>query len=167
MSLLLWRVGVPLAALMGGLIGLIQIVSLVLVVSPVVTMPLMMGVAGMFAALAAAWAGNLLAPNRSGSRLLPIVGISEITAALLAVAILSLAMVLEQAGPSAPDLLLPLLVVSLLVLAAGASLATWRLRYPGRHLRRDALATLGLLALTVVVVAVAVYLAFVLGLVGA
>ncbi len=167
MSAFLWRTGVPVVAMVAGLIGLVQTATLVLVISPLVTVPLMMGVGGMFAALGAAWAGNILAPDRSGSRLLAIVGASEVAAALLAVATLGLALALEQTGRSAPDLLFPVLAVSLLVLTAGASLATWRFRYQGRRLGRDAVATVGLFAATVLVIVATIALSFFLGLVGA
>lgn len=166
MNAFLWRTGVPVVALVAGVIGLAQVASLMLVISPVVTVPLMMAVGGMFAALGAAWAGNILAPDRSGSRLLPIVGAAEAAALLLAVAILGLAVVLDPAGSSAPDPLFPILAVSVLILTTGASLATWRFRYQERRLGRDALATVGLFAATVVVIVVAIVLSFALGLVG-
>lgn len=155
-------VGTALAALFGSAISTFFVLPLGLAVSEFVIFPLALGVAAILASLGAGWAGNWLAPNRTCTQLLRVVGATEVAAAVLAVVVLTNA-VLRLV------LLGPLLYVGLsciLVLALTATVATWRFRSRERA-SRDGLLTLRLLVLAVVSVPVVVFLAWLAGLTGA
>jgi hypothetical protein len=149
-------------ALIGSAAGIFLILPLGLIASEYVIFPLALGVAAILASLCAAWAGNFLAGDGTGSRLLRVVGATEGVAAIIAVLML--------AGASLRLVLLgPLIYVAVactLALAIAACVATWRFRGPGRA-GGDARLTVGLLALAVVSVPAVIFIAWLAGLTGA
>lgn len=118
MKVVLWTVGVPTAALMGVLLGFFSFVVVGLTVPMVIVWPLTLCIGALVAAVAATWTGNLSSPDGTRGRLPAIFLVSEIAAAISAVAVLVL-------WNSVPPFLYG---VPLLVVAAAASIATWRLR---------------------------------------
>jgi hypothetical protein len=110
------------------------------------------GIGALFAALAAGWVGTLAASDRTRSRLLVVVAISEAAAAVVAVGGF---LMLQYAVPSS-SLLLPILTILFFVLGMGVvalagSWAALHFRSPRRRLALDILATMGLLGLMVLV----------------
>lgn len=116
-------------------------------------LPLVLVVASLFAAIGAGWAGTLLAPGRTRTRLLPVVGVSLATAAVVAL----MAAVIAALGPSVMsqalvteyravfEILVPLaglLVVIAVPMSAGW--AAWRFRGPRGHMGWGVLLTLAL-----------------------
>ena len=135
------------AALIGGVVGVALVFPLALFVPEVVVVPLMMAVAGLYAGLAAAWAANLLASNRTMSRVFPVAGVSVVVGLLLAAGIIMsvLTDLLRWPFPAFP------IALGLLVLALFASRASGHFRRPKNSLRRDAWKTLGLVGLSIAV----------------
>ncbi len=158
-----WWLGVSIAALVGGLAGAIFVFPLGLIVAGVIVLPLTMGAAALFAAISASWVATFLAPDRSRSRILPIVAACEAIAGVvtLAILVLRLSPATRLESPSA------ILVLGLLFIVPGTSVVTRRLRRPRSGLRRDALLTVGLLVLAVLIVVAAVWIASLFGLAGA
>ena len=144
-----WWLGVPVVTLVIGLICTFPLFVFGLFVPAEVVLPLTVGFATLYAALAAAWLGNLLSPSKTASRILPIVGVSELAAGILYLVIIALTVNL---GVRWPFPIFPVLVIVLGVTLI-ASLATRRLRRQGRALRNDALTTLGLIALALLIAA--------------
>jgi len=110
------------------------------------------GIGALFAALAAAGVGTLIASDRTYSRLLLVVATSEAVATVLAVGgflVLRSAVFLSSALLPFLSVLFPGLVMAVIALAG--SWAALRFRSPRRRLAPDILATVGLLALMVVV----------------
>jgi hypothetical protein len=110
------------------------------------------GIGALFSALAAGWVGTLIASNRSRSRLLMVVGTSEAAAAILAAG----GFLLLRSAVLGSSALLPVLSALLLglgiaIIALVGSWAALRFRSSRRRLAPDILATVGLLALMVVV----------------
>jgi len=155
------RSGILVVALLGGNLGGLLVVPFGLVVVEFVIFPLAFAVGALFAAIGAGWVGNLLAPG--GSRFLPIVAISEIAAAVVAVALL---VVMARTPPG--TLPSPLFVVALgmILIALGASWAAWRFRSPERYMGRDATITLGLVGLAVLLFMATLFVASLFGLTG-
>ena len=119
-----------------------------------VLLPLVLVVASLFAAIGASWAGTLLAPGWTRTRLLPVVGVSLATAAVVA---LMAAVIAALLGPvlmnqaivteyrAVFEILIPLaglLVVIAVPMSAGW--ATWRFRGPRGRMGWGALLTLAL-----------------------
>lgn len=119
-----------------------------------VLFPLVLVVASLFAAIGAGWAGTLLAPGRTRTRLLPVVGVSLATAAVVA---LMAAVIAALLGPvlmnqaivteyrAVFEILIPLaglLVVIAVPMSAGW--AAWRFRGPRGRMGRGVLLTLAL-----------------------
>jgi hypothetical protein len=135
-------------------------------------LPLTFGIAALFAAIAAAWSATLLAPNRTGSRLLPVVGLSEATAAIVAVValipFLVPGVVDSILGNSALGWVSPsiFLATSMVVIGLVASWAAWRFRTSGRRLGRDAWVTFGLIGLALLIFAGTFYAGILFGFVG-
>jgi hypothetical protein len=77
-----------LAAFLSSLAGLVVLLPLGLILDQVIVYPLAFGVAALLAALAAGWAGTLLAPGATRTRLLPVVVAAEAAAAVLVLAVL-------------------------------------------------------------------------------
>ena len=116
-------------------------------------LPLVLVVASLYAAVGASWVGTLLAPGRTRTRLLPVVGVSVATAAVVAL----MAAMIAALGPSVMspaivteyravfEILVPLaglLVVIAVPMSAGW--AAWRFRGPKGRMGRGALLTLAL-----------------------
>jgi hypothetical protein len=109
------------------------------------------GIGALFAALAAGWVGTLIASDRTHSRLLIVVGISEVVATVLAVGgflMLRRALLSSALFPVLPVLFLGLGMVTIVLAGSWAALC---FRSPRRGLAPDILATLGLLGLMAVV----------------
>uniref|UniRef100_A0A831X6C0 Uncharacterized protein n=1 Tax=Thermorudis peleae TaxID=1382356 RepID=A0A831X6C0_9BACT len=155
--------GMVASATVAGIAGATLVAPLALAVPERAVWPLAIGFGTLLAALAAAWAANLLDPARARSRLPAIVGLAEGTA----VAVIVVGFVLPWlVGISDLFTLIAsvtgalgfgetaLLAIVVLMAAIGivASLMTARLRSPSRSLRRDLALSLGLLALGVLVV---------------
>lgn len=160
---LLFRLGTLGAAWLGSLIGLFLVLPLGLIVIEWLIFPLALVIAALLAALSAGWAGTYLASNQMQTRLVPVIGVTEIAG--IGVALLFLLLVrlgLASFGP----LIVPIALFSL-VLTLTATIATWRFRGPQQNSGRDAKLTVTLLVLAVVSVPVVVFLASLLGLAGA
>jgi hypothetical protein len=158
----LFRIGTLIAAWLGSIIGLFLVLPLGLIVVEWLIFPLALAVAGLLAALSAGWAGTFLARDQTQTRLLPVIGITEIVA--IAVALIFIAMVRLGAANFGP-LIIPAMIFSLiLTLTAGA--ATWRLRDPKQAPGSQVKLTVTLLLLAVISVPGVVFLASLLGLAG-
>ncbi len=149
----LWRLGIPIAAAVGGVVGFVPIFALGLGVPIFVPGPLALGTAALLATLAAGWVGNIAPPaeqQHTRSRLLAILGASVggvILALLVGVALLFIVpRLLSISDPYAMiNVTLAIYAVCLAILALAASLATWRLRAPNSGgLGFDGAAALGL-----------------------
>ena len=64
------------AAMVCGTVAGMLVVPFGLVVVAYVKLPLLFGIAALFAALGASWAGILISPEGTSSRILPVVGVS-------------------------------------------------------------------------------------------
>lgn len=153
--------GIFAGSLICSVVGTFFVLPLGLVTSEYVIFPLALFVAGIFAALGAAWAGNFLAGDGTRTRLLHVVGSTEAGAAVLALLFLAVAGVREALlGPVFyPGLF------SAIALAVVAAIATVRFRRRKRN--KDRLVTALLVALAVVSVPMAIFLAWLAGLAGA
>ncbi len=137
-----------------------------LVVVEVVIFPLTWAIAALFAALGASWAAILLGPDHTSSRILPVVGVSEATAGVVVILFLILP---PAVGVSVLALGSPAVVLGAVMVLIGlsASWAAWHFRRPGRHYGTDALMTLRLVGLAMVVFVGTIYIASLFGMVGA
>jgi hypothetical protein len=155
------RSGILVIALLAGNFGGLLVVPFGLVVVEFVIFPLTFAVGALFAAIGAGWLGNLVAPG--GSRFLPIVAVSEIMAAVVAVVLLVL-----MATTPLGTLPAPLFIVALgmILIALGASWAAWHFRSPERHMGIDAAITLGLVGLAALLFVATLFVAGLLGLTG-
>jgi hypothetical protein len=127
-------VGVPLAALAGGVAGAAPVFVAGLAVSVFVVGPLALLAGSLLAALSAGWVANLLysgAPVRTRSRLWAIFGVSLLAAAV-AVALGFAAAGVVDALRIGPNLATDLAVYlpGAVVFTVATSFATWRLRAP-------------------------------------
>ena len=84
------RAAALVAALVCGTVVGMLVLLFGLVVVEVVIFPLTWVVAALFAALGASWAGILLSPDHTSSRILPVVGVSEAMAGVVVVLFLIL-----------------------------------------------------------------------------
>ena len=112
-------------------------------IAALVSWPLALTAGALFSGLCAGWAANLLAPDRTRSTLLPIVGVSITASAIIALAGMELS--LGGMRDIFPNLFAALLA-SLAVITIGASIAAWHFRRTGGGLAKDLLTMLGLLA---------------------
>ena len=119
---ILWRVGVPVAALLGGYVGGIVILPWGLVTPLFVVWPLALGFGALLAALGAGWVGTLLSPDGTRTRLSRVVLVSIAAAAILA-------FVFALTPMLAP--LIYFLALAVGVIALVASLSAWRFREHG------------------------------------
>ena len=145
-----FRVVVAVGALAGAIVGIMPVFVLGLSFSELIVLPLTLGVAGLFAAISAAWMGTSFSPDRSATRLLPTVAVT----ALAALAMAGLTVVV-QATPLAGSLFsrnVYLLALPIGVITVVAVLATARLRRPRRALLPDLARTSAVLLLAAVVV---------------
>jgi len=131
-----------------------------LVVQEVISYPLTILVMGLLAALTASWMSNLLSGDSTHSRILRIVGATEIVAILLV--LLRGVFYIIQLGPN-----ILLLATWGIVLSLSAYLAAWRFRSSEYSRRRDIIMSLVLLALAPTVVVVTIAIASRFGLTGA
>jgi len=130
----------------GGIFGGGAILSWGLVTPFFVVWPITVGSAALVSALGAGWVGTFVATDGTRSRLLGVVGVSEVAAGVLAVAFLLV--------PLPPGFLL---LGTVVVIALTSSWSTWRFRGPGERIGREvaavlilatAVLVLGLLALS-------------------
>jgi hypothetical protein len=103
----------------------------------------------LFAAMSASWAGTLLAPDRTRTRLLPVVGITLAASAVIGTIVAGGGALVSQQMLRTPvieaiimtlDVLI--LLLPLLALVLSASWATWRFRTPRGRMGRGAKLTL-------------------------
>ncbi len=160
------RSGILIVTLLGVNIGVMLVLPFGLVVAEFVIWPLALVIGALFAAIAAGWAGNLLAPGRS--RFLPIAGVSEVTAAVVAVLLAAIFVLILPLFPQngfifgSPSFLLGLGVI---FIAMGASWAAWHFRSTERDPARDAAITLGLMVLAILLFVATLLLAGLFGVV--
>ena len=160
------RAAALVAALVCGTVVGMLVLLFGLVVVEVVIFPLTWVVAALFAALGASWAGILLSPDHTSSRILPVVGVSEAIAGVVVVLFLILpptlgVSVLALGGP-------PVVLGAVMVLIGlSASWAAWHFRGPEGRFGKDALMTLGLVGLAVLVIVGTLYVASLFGMVEA
>ncbi len=88
---LLFRFGTLVAAWLGSTIGLFLVLPLGLIVIEWLIFPLALAVAALLAALSAGWAATFLARDQTQTRLLPVIGVTEVAA--VGIALLFLIMV--------------------------------------------------------------------------
>jgi hypothetical protein len=168
----LQRFATLVVALLSGAVLALFIFLFGLIVPEAIIFPLTFGIGAIFAAIGASWVGNRLATERTRSRLLPIVGISETTAVVVAVGLLALMLnhlptpgfVIERSG-MAPGRIVDV-VLGMVFIALSASWATWRFRSSERRTGRDAAIMLGLVGLSILIFIATLYTASLFGLVG-
>ena len=131
-----------------------------LFVQEVISYPLTLLVMGLLAALTSSWMSNLLSGESTDSRILLIVGATEIVAILLV--LLRGLFCIVQLGPN-----ILLLATWGIVLSLSAYLAAWHFRSSEYNRRRDIVMSLVLLALAPTVVVVPIAIASRFGLTGA
>ncbi len=168
MTVLLAAVATLVAALVGALIGLLVVLPFALLFSELIVYPLAAGFGALLAALAAGWAANAGALDRSTTRLLPVVGVAEACAVLVAGVMLTSFALSVWSRPRVFDVL-PIVLAGAgsAVLGAAATGAALRNRSGERRLGRDLRLTLLLLALGAATVLVAFSLAAFVGFGGA
>ena len=152
-----------LVALIGAMSGLFLLLPLGLVVHELVIFPLALAIAALLAAIAANWAGSGLARDETRTRLLPVVGATEgvaLVALLVVIANFALRLAIFNR-------IMIIAVFCGLMLALGATVATWRFRRSKESPSSDGLLTLALLGLAVVAVPVVIFVASLFGLTGA
>ena len=155
--------GAFVAALAGAMVGLILILPLGLAVHEFVIFPLALGVAALLAALSAAWTGTLLAYDQSRTRLMPVVGVVEATAVLLA----SLVFANSVLRLGIFDRLIYLALAIGLILALAATVGMQAFRRPSEGKQDDLKWTLLSLGMAILLVPVVIYVASLFGLTGA
>jgi hypothetical protein len=131
-----------------------------LFVQEVISYPLTLLVMGLLAALTSSWMSNLLSIDFTHSRILRIVGATEITAILLV--LFRGVFYILQFGPN----ILKLATWGI-VLSTAAYLAAWKFRGPAYNRRGDIIISIVLLALAPTVVVVTIAIASLFGLTGA
>lgn len=152
-----------LAALIGSLFGLFALLPLGLVVHSFVVFPLAFGVAALFAALSAGWAGTAMATDGTRAHLASVVIRAEIAAAILAL----LQIILYLSNVTLPGPLIGVIVVCSILLATITSAATHRSRRKQGESGNDVRFTVMLLLAAVVLVPVVILVASLFGLTGA
>ena len=138
----LQRFGTLLAALLSGTIVSVPILPLGLGVPEIILWPITFGIGALAAALGAVWIGNRFTPPIDARRrLLQIVAISEATAAIVVVLLLSVPLLI-------PTNNLSLLVLGMSFIALSTSWATWHFgESAGSRLGRGTMMEAGLLVL--------------------
>ncbi len=142
-----YRVGVFIAALVGGMIGTIPVGTLGLAVPFLVIIPLALLAGVLLSGISASWAEYLLAPDRTRNNLLPIAAVSVAVGAVVVAAgnVLS-------TGKVGPNLFMSILLFMAMI-AVFTSFAVWSFRPIKGRLLRDLLYTIGLLGAAVAVIA--------------
>ena len=149
-SLLVW-----ILASSACLVGVLPTAVLGLSMPGEVVLPMSFALGALFAAVTASWAGNVLFAgghrHRSRSRLLPVVGVTVVSAVVAVGLLLSLFVfagpLLALLGALAGLTLMSLLLASAGLIALGATVAAKRFRTQESHLLRDAAASLVLVVL--------------------
>lgn len=131
-----------------------------LFVHEIISHPLTLLVMGLLAALTSSWMSNLLRGDSTHSRILHIVGATEVIATLLI--LFRGIFYIPQFGQN-----ILLLAMWGAVLSVTAYLAAWRFRSTACNRRRDIIISLVLLALAPTVVVVTIAIASLFGLTGA
>lgn len=168
LSTFLRWLAVFLVVLVISIAGSLPVFTLGLIVHEAVSNTLTLMTMGLLAAIGSSWFSNFFRIGGRRSQLLRIVVASETAAAILAIAYIIVAV-----SPAAPVLssLFPRnifrLVASGVLLTAAACLSARSFRSPLYNRRRDAIATIGLIGLAIVVVVVAMAVASLFGLTGA
>ncbi len=163
------RSGILIVALVGGNVGGMLVFPFGLVIHEFIIWPLTFGICAIFAAIGAGWASNLLVPGHTRSRFLPVVGISEVTAVVVAVALLGLTVFFFPRFPAFASMLGPpifLLGTGVIFIAMSASWAAWHFRSLEGHMAKDVAITLGLVGLAILAFVATLFLAGLFGLVG-
>jgi hypothetical protein len=155
-------VGIFVAALVGGVVGMFVVLPLGLIVSEYVIFVLALVVSAILAALGGGWATNGLMGDGTRTRLLQLVGMTELAAVAVAVILLGVSAFRETMLGS----VLNVALICSVLLAVAATVGALRLRSRVRN-DRDGLITFGLIALAVVLVPVVIFVAWLLGLAGA
>lgn len=163
------RSGILIVALLGGNVAGMLVFPFGLVVHEFVIWPLTFGICAIFAAIGAGWASNLLVPGHTRSRLLPVVGISEATAAVVAIALLALTAFLFPRFPAFASMLGPpvfLLGTGVIFIAMSASWAAWHFRSLESRVGKEIAITIGLVGLAILAFVATLFLAGLFGLAG-
>ncbi|MFN2557013.1 MAG: hypothetical protein ABR592_09100 [Nitriliruptorales bacterium] len=158
MRAVLFRMAPPVVAFLGGITAGLPVFVLGLVFPELLVGPLALAFGALVCALGAGWMGNLFSPDRSRTSLLHVVAVTEVAAVLVApVTFLVLATPL---GPLVFARGIFVLVLPMFIVAAVATVATWRFRgagpEPGKALALTvALVVLGAVALVAILYLVA------------
>ena len=150
------------AALIGGLIGLMLLLPLGLILPEFLVFPLAHGVAGAIAALCAGWTATLMSRDGTPTRLAPVMVAVVCTSVLLAIVLVGAGSVRSLLGP----LIIPAVISAILTAVVAAGVAS---HYRSRTATASAERRLTLAAVGVIIVLVpaVVFAASVLGLAGA
>lgn len=168
MSMILRWLVIFILALVVSTAGSLPVFSLGLIVHEAVSNSLTMMVIGLLAAISSSWLSNLFRIGGMWSRLLYIVGTSEIAAAILAIAyfIVTISQAVSTLRRLFPVNIF-LIIAWGVLLSASACLAAWHLRSRKSNLKRDAIMSLVLLGLAILAVVVTIAIASLFGLTGA
>ncbi len=144
---MLRQLGIFIMALLGSVLGLILLLPLGLVVHELVIFPLALSAAALLAAIGGSWAGNWLTRDQTRTRLLPVVGVAEATAAVLVLIFMAVAALrVRILGP-----LIGVAVVWGLTLAFSVVSATWRFRAAQHRATHDGRLTVVLLGVAILI----------------
>ena len=152
---------VSLAALAVGVFAGAPVLSLGLVVSGVVVLPLTFLFVAVVVCVTALWVGNGLDRGRTLGRPAPVLVVSLATAGVVAGLILVLALTTRLPFAYAPPGLL--LILGAATVSLNATVTTWQFREEGRSLRRDALYSAAVLVFAVATLVAVVFFTCSLG----
>ena len=158
-----FRTGTFLAGFVASVVGLFFVLPFGLIASEYVIFPLAMAVAGLLAAIAAGWTGNLMAGDGTRTHLYHTAAAVEVAAAAIATVVLIAAAV--TGSLFGPWFYIALFCSVLRAIAAAA--AVWRFRVPPNMAGREWARTGLLLAIAIAAVPVVIFLAWLAGLTGA
>jgi len=168
LSKILRKLAIFILTFMISILGSMPIFALGLVVHESVIISLTIIVTGLLAAISSSWLSNLFRIDRMTSRLLPVVVISGISAAILIIAYFVIS---RSPAASILNTLFTRNIFLLLswsvLLSASACLAAWHFRSSIHNLRRDAIITLILLGVAILIIVATVAIASLFGLTGA
>lgn len=146
-----YRIGVFIAALVGGMIGTIPVGTLGLAVPFLVIMPLALLTGGLLSGISASWAEYLLAPDRTRNNLLPI---ATVSVAVVAIAVAAGSLL--STGKVGPNLFMSILLI-MASFATFISFTVWSFRPIKGRPSRALMITIGLVGTAVVVIAGTVF----------
>ncbi len=158
----LFWIGTFLLALVISLVALVLLLPLGLIAVERISFPLALGVAALLTAVVASWAGNFLAGDQTRTQILKVVGVTELVAAVIVLVVLL--------SPASAALFGPLIYIGLLsalLLAVGATVATAVFRTTNQQPTHERRLTLVLLILAILSVPVVIAIASLFGLTGA